>query len=183
VWDRTFGGNKEDFAYDIGQTTDGGYIVAGYTLPYQQDETAAYVLKLSPNGELLNGGINFYPSREATINITSHSNIVSLGEPILISVRLVNIGYMIWTMDIFRCGAHAYNERGEQIVEDLEGSGFQLPYDLAYGDEAYLEISIPTGIGTQLPSVGNFQIGLDMIQEGVGWFNNEVRFGCQITNK
>ncbi len=32
VWDMTYGGVGEDVAYSIQQTSDGGYIVAGYTI-------------------------------------------------------------------------------------------------------------------------------------------------------
>jgi len=33
IWERTFGGSSFDYAYAIGITTDGGYIVGGGLLP------------------------------------------------------------------------------------------------------------------------------------------------------
>ncbi len=51
VWQKTFGGGLDDFAFSIQQTTDGGYIVAGYTFSFGVAGDA-YVLKLNPSGEL-----------------------------------------------------------------------------------------------------------------------------------
>ena len=54
-WERTYGGTGEDRAYEVQQTLDGGFIVAGYTHP---DDAVAeyddniYVLKLNKTGEL-----------------------------------------------------------------------------------------------------------------------------------
>jgi len=52
VWQKTFGGNSRDEAYSIQQTTDGGYIVAGYTYSFGAGWEDAYILKLDSNGEL-----------------------------------------------------------------------------------------------------------------------------------
>ena len=37
IWDKTFGGSSIDYANSIQQTSDGGYIVAGYTLSNDGD--------------------------------------------------------------------------------------------------------------------------------------------------
>ena len=47
-WQNTYGGSKFDYARSIQQTTDGGYIVAGYT--YSFDDI--WVLKLESNGDV-----------------------------------------------------------------------------------------------------------------------------------
>ena len=53
AWQKTFGGNNEDYAYSIQQTTDGGYIVAGYTWSFGAGYNAdVYVLKLNSDGSL-----------------------------------------------------------------------------------------------------------------------------------
>jgi len=52
AWQKTFGGNSEDYAYSIQQTTDGGYIVAGYTNSFGAGDNDVYILKLDSNGEL-----------------------------------------------------------------------------------------------------------------------------------
>jgi len=52
AWEKTFGGNGDDGATSIQQTTDGGYIVAGYTDSFGAGGSDAYVLKLNSDGSL-----------------------------------------------------------------------------------------------------------------------------------
>lgn len=49
-WDRTFGGAYMDGAESILQTTDGGYIVAGYTMSYGAGDADSWILRLSDSG-------------------------------------------------------------------------------------------------------------------------------------
>lgn len=49
LWTRTFGGSDNDYAYDIQQTSDGGYIIAGYT--YSFGSGGAYLIKLNSEGD------------------------------------------------------------------------------------------------------------------------------------
>ncbi len=47
-WNRTFGGVKDDLAWSVHQTSDGGYIIAGYTSSYGAGSIDIYVVKLNP---------------------------------------------------------------------------------------------------------------------------------------
>ncbi|HHT9118139.1 MAG TPA: hypothetical protein ACFYD1_05875, partial [Candidatus Hypogeohydataceae bacterium YC38] len=49
-WQKTYGGVKDDMAYSIQQTSDGGYIVAGGTKSFGAGEADAWVLKLRADG-------------------------------------------------------------------------------------------------------------------------------------
>jgi hypothetical protein len=49
-WQKFFGGDDWDLAYSVKQTSDGGYIVAGYTYSYGNGESDVYLLKVSSNG-------------------------------------------------------------------------------------------------------------------------------------
>jgi len=51
-WQKTFGGEDDDVANSIQQTTDGGYIVAGWTQSFGTGEKDIYILKLNSKGEL-----------------------------------------------------------------------------------------------------------------------------------
>ncbi|HOL38872.1 MAG TPA: Ig-like domain-containing protein [Dictyoglomaceae bacterium] len=50
-WYKTYGGSNDDAAYSIQQTTDGGYIVAGYTNSFDTG-IDVYILKLKSDGSL-----------------------------------------------------------------------------------------------------------------------------------
>jgi hypothetical protein len=57
-WKKTFGGFGNDYARSIQQTTDGGYIVAGYTdsndgdVSYNHGGDDIWIIKLDENGNL-----------------------------------------------------------------------------------------------------------------------------------
>ena len=53
TWEKTFGGNDDDFAYSIIQTTDGGYAVAGTTESYDIRGGDFWIIKLDSRGNKL----------------------------------------------------------------------------------------------------------------------------------
>jgi hypothetical protein len=53
VWEKTFGGSDYDWAYSIQQTSDGGYIIAGWTGSFGAGENDVYIIKLDANGNLV----------------------------------------------------------------------------------------------------------------------------------
>jgi murein DD-endopeptidase MepM/ murein hydrolase activator NlpD len=53
LWEKTFGGSGYDIANSIQQTSDGGYIVAGYTNSFGAGYSDVYIIKLDGNGNKL----------------------------------------------------------------------------------------------------------------------------------
>ena len=53
-WQKTYGGSGGDCAYSIQQTSDGGYIVAGYTTSFGAGNDDMWILKLDSNGNINN---------------------------------------------------------------------------------------------------------------------------------
>ena len=52
VWDKTYGGSGDDWAFSLIQTTDGGYAVAGLTYSKGAGGDDFWVIKLDEQGNL-----------------------------------------------------------------------------------------------------------------------------------
>jgi uncharacterized delta-60 repeat protein len=53
MWEKTFGGSNEDRGYSVQQTSDGGYIIAGYTNSYGAGGRNVYFIKTNSDGDLM----------------------------------------------------------------------------------------------------------------------------------
>jgi hypothetical protein len=51
-WAKTYGGTNEDWAYSVRQTSDGGYIVAGYTGSFGAGGYDFFLIKTDENGNI-----------------------------------------------------------------------------------------------------------------------------------
>ena len=53
LWTRTYGGIYQDYGRSVWQTSDGGYVIAGYTDSYGAGGTDVYLIKTNANGDTL----------------------------------------------------------------------------------------------------------------------------------
>ena len=85
-WDKTFGGESDDEAKSIQQTTDGGYIVAGWTASFGTGKTDVYILKLDSKGEIDVSSQVDIDAPLSDIKIISPSDGIALGGTIEINI-------------------------------------------------------------------------------------------------
>jgi len=50
TWSKTFGGTEWDKAYSVQQTSNGGYIIAGYTESYDAGNRDGWLVKTDSKG-------------------------------------------------------------------------------------------------------------------------------------
>lgn len=53
LWTKTLGGSLSEKGYDIKQTSDGGFIVAGHTYSFGAGNGDAWLIRINPNGDTL----------------------------------------------------------------------------------------------------------------------------------
>jgi hypothetical protein len=53
VWTRTYGGGYADYGRSVQQTTDGGYVVAGYTYSFGAGSSDFYIVRTNTQGDTL----------------------------------------------------------------------------------------------------------------------------------
>ena len=53
LWQKTYGGEEDDYLHSVHQTTDGGYIVGGWTKSFGAGDYDFWILKLDSNGNVL----------------------------------------------------------------------------------------------------------------------------------
>jgi hypothetical protein len=52
IWSKTYGGTDDDFASSVQQTSDGGYIVVGYTASFGAGERNIFLIKTDAKGNI-----------------------------------------------------------------------------------------------------------------------------------
>src|ERR1700741_4587691 len=53
LWNRTYGGTHVDAAYSVQKTSDGGYVLAGYTMSFSGGTPDFWLVKTNANGDSL----------------------------------------------------------------------------------------------------------------------------------
>jgi hypothetical protein len=107
LWTKTFGGADQDEGYSVQQTTDGGYIVVGFTLSFGTGSGDVYLVKTDTRGDTLwtrtIGGTGFdcgwsvQQTVDSSYLVAGQTNSRGAGSSDVYLVRTNSHGDTLWT--------------------------------------------------------------------------------------
>lgn len=125
-WNRTFGQNQsEDFGHSVQQTSDGGYIVAGSTEPYVNNQSYAFwLIKTDGQGNMqwnrTYGEIDF-SAGTVSVELTSDGGYIILGTKWYYESRTQDI----WIIKTDQYGNEQWNKTYGSIKDEYGSQAYQ----------------------------------------------------------
>ncbi len=147
-WSVTFGGNDHDYGYSVQQTSDSGYIVAGYTQSYGAGGSDVYLIRLE-------GDETLSPITVSDVNpfqIVSPSKVIQIGYglsqneylPCSIVLQISSDGGLNWNIPAI----HAWGDIGPNIAPGICKTIYWnagLDYPNQYNDNMRIKIIADDG--------------------------------------
>jgi len=141
-WTKTIGGKGWDAGGSLIQTSDGGYVIAGYTISFGAGGRDVYVVKLDANGNLQwtktiggkndDAGLSLIQTSDGGYTIAGTTTSFGAGEADVYVVKLDATGNLQWTRTI---GGPA-SEIGYSLIQTSDG-GYAIAgstYSFCAGD-------------------------------------------------
>jgi len=126
-WTKTIGGPKGDEGYSLIQTSDGGYVIAGYTNSFGAGKADVYVVKLDAKGNLqwtktIGGpeseiGNSLIQTSDGGYAITGTTGSFGTGKAAVYVVKLDAKGNLQWTKTI----GGPESEVGNSLIQTSDG--------------------------------------------------------------
>jgi len=148
AWTRTYGGTDADYGYSVQQTTDGGYIVAGYTESYGVGGWDVYLIKTNSLGDTLwtrtYGGTDYdrgYSVQQTTDGgyiVAGYTQSYGAGYEDVYLIKTNSLGDTLWT----RTYGGTSSDRGYSVQQTTDGgyivAGWTFSYGASDGNDVYL---------------------------------------------
>jgi hypothetical protein len=139
-WNKKFGGSNEDIFKSSQQTTDGGYIIAGYTASYGAGAADMWLIKTDSAGieewSKTFGGVgnDFGYSVQQTTDggyiITGHTESYGVGAADIYLVKTDSAGIEEWSKTFGGVG----NDSSRSLKQTTDGGYIIAGYTYSYGD-------------------------------------------------
>jgi len=143
IWFKHYGGGNTDYAYSIQQTSDGGYVVGGYTLSYTYGSSDFAIYKLDSNGNKVwfkhYGGIgdDYCRSLQQTSDggyiVAGETGSYAHGSYDFAIYKLNSNGNKVW----FKHYGGTNSDRGYSIQQTSDGGYVVAGYNNSYTNGDY----------------------------------------------
>jgi hypothetical protein len=106
LWTRTIGGDRAEGGSSVLQTTDGGYVIAGWAYPSAASFVDAYLIRTNTNGDTLwtktfggsgeDGGLDVHMTTDNGFVVSGYTNSFGAG-PRVYLIKVDSVGNTLWT--------------------------------------------------------------------------------------
>ncbi len=145
LWTKSFGGTEDEVGKAIQQTSDGGYIITGYTQSFGVGNVDAYLIKTDANGNLLwskmIGGVlqDWAESGQQTADggyiLAGRTNNFGASFDDIFLVKTDSSGNLLWTK---KFGGPGYDE-AYSVLQTADGGYMIAGYTTSFGfDDVFL---------------------------------------------
>ncbi len=138
-WSQTFGGSNVDHAYSVQQTTDGGYIVTGYTYSFGSASVNVYLIKTDSSGyeqwsQTLGGNCddlshNVQQTRDGGYIIVGRTLSYGASEEDIYLIKTDGIGNEQW----YQTFGGEYAEEGYSVQQTSDGGYIITGWTSSFG--------------------------------------------------
>ncbi len=141
-WHQTFGGTEEDFGYSVLQTSEGGYVVLGFTVSFGSGSRDVWLIKTDAQGNMewdktfggsaSDVGEDIKETTDGGYIITGYTESNSNGLYDVLLIKTDSNGNEIWSKNI---GDGNY-ESGSSVAQTHDGGYIITGYTISYGNGA-----------------------------------------------
>ncbi len=139
LWTKTFGGTDSDGGVSVKQTSDGGYIVAGYTNSFSAGSSDVWLIKTASSGDTLwiktfggnefEAGLSVEQTLDGGFIITGHTSSFGVGDEDAWLIKTDASGDTIWTKTF----GGSFNDYGYSVQQTTDGGYIVTGFTGSFG--------------------------------------------------